>query len=143
MSYLLIFHVSSMVLGFTMLMANATVCHVATRLADIRASAIMFRSVAPLPHLGRALVIGGLASGLYLARATGYSAAWLIASYILMLATIASGVVLLDPLQKRLLAASNDGAPRVPSTSNVALYAGLANGAMLAVMLWLMLAKPG
>jgi hypothetical protein len=145
MAVLLYLHITLMILGFLMLGAYSTVCHAATRLADGAAIIPIFRSVAGLAPAGRVCVIAGLLTGLILARPYGYAAAWLLASYALMIASIGVGAALLEPFQKRLLSAAADPDPAPLQRlrhSKIPLYASLTNGLVLALFCWLMFAKP-
>lgn len=141
MSVLLFLHITALVLGFSMLIAYGTVCHVVARSKHAEFVRLAFKAVGKLDLAGRLFVILGLILGLVLARPFGYGASWLLASYVLMALAILNGALILEPFQKRLLAAAVAGTA-LPQRSNLALYANLAGCFFWTVSIWLMVAKP-
>jgi len=144
MSVLLFLHITALVLGFAMLIAYGTVCHVVARSNHAEFARLAFKAVGKLDLAGRLLIIAGLILGLLLARPFGYGAPWLLASYVLMALAILNGALILEPFQKRLMAAAVAGTtPLLPQRSNLALYANIAGFFFWTASIWLMIAKPG
>ncbi|MBB5607051.1 MULTISPECIES: DUF2269 family protein [unclassified Janthinobacterium] len=145
MSVLLFLHVTALVLGFAMLIAYGTVCHVVARSNHAEFARLAFKAVGELDLAGRLLIIAGLILGLLLARPFGYDAPWLLASDVLMALAILNGALILEPFQKRLMAAAVAGTTPLlpPQRSNLALYANIAGFFFWTASIWLMIAKPG
>ncbi len=143
MSVLVFLHVTAMVLGFTMLISYGAVCHIVARSNHAEFARLAFKAVGKLDVAGRIAIILGIILGLVVARPFGYGSNWLLASYVLMALAILNGALILEPFQKRMMAAAVAGTtPLLPQRSNVALYANIAGFFFWTASIWLMIAKP-
>lgn len=142
-SILLILHITGMVLGFAMLAAYATICHVAARSSSSEFVKSAFQAVSKLDLIGRITIIAGIIAGLLIARPFGYAAPWLLGAYLLMGLAIANGAAALEPFKRRLLAAAmNHTDFRALSRSRIPACCAIFNAVLWTTSIWLMVTKP-
>ena len=93
-------------------------------------------------RFGSAAVGLGVLVGLWLAAAYGFWRPWLVASYVLAVIAALNGAIIEGGWARRLVAASPDGVASILTEPlpRLANWVGLA---LWAVLLWLMVAKPG
>ena len=135
-------HVMAMMAAFPALQGTGLVLHVLAGRMEAPQTQAAAKALQPVFRFGSAAVGLGVLVGLWLAAAYGFWRPWLVASYVLAVIAALNGAIIEGGWARRLVAASPDGVASILAEPlpRLANWVGLA---LWAVLLWLMVAKPG
>ena len=135
-------HVAAIMVAFATLPGAGLILRLlADRASGPDAQAIA-KSFTPIFRFGGAAVVVAVLAGLALAVPYGFLSPWLVATYVLLIVAAINGAVIEGGWAGRLASAAPDKAAsiRAETLPRIATWIGFV---VWAVLLWLMVAKPG